>query len=370
MRTFGRVFGVLSLIALAAVMPACNSSSSSGGGKGGAKPYVAFVSNNAEEFWTYARRGTEAAAKEFNVEVEFRSPSTGDVATQHEIIEDLQSKGVQAIAVSPNDSANQVGYYKQLNKKLPVVAVDNDLPDADARRCYLGTDNVTAGKAVGKLVRQAMPDGGKFMIFVGKLDSQNAQERRRGVVTELAGGEDKCKAELDQMAAGKYPVKFGKYELVDTRTDEVSQATCQAKCEDALSKVPDLACIVGLWAYNPPAMLRAVHSQKKVGKVIVIGFDENDETLAGIRSGEIAGTVVQNPYDFGYESVRIMAGIVRGEANAIESGKYKPSPGPMKQIYVRHRIINKDGKPQSEYKDELVEAVDPFQTNLKKQLGK
>ncbi len=368
MRTIGRIFGVLALGVLAAILPACTNKSGSGGGSGG-KPYVAFVSNNAEEFWTYARRGTEAAAKDFNVEVEFRMPDKGDVARQHEIIEDLQSKGVQAIAVSPNDSANQVAYYKALNKKLPVVAVDNDLPDADARRCYLGTDNVTAGRAVAKLVKQALPEGGKFMIFVGKLDSQNAQERRRGVVTELAGGEDKCKAELDQLAQGKYPVKFGKYELADTRTDDVSQEVCQTKCEDALNKIPDLACIVGLWAYNPPAMLRAVHSQKKVGKVVVIGFDENDETLDGIRSGEIAGTVVQNPYDFGYESVRLMAGILRGDANAIESGKYKPSPGSMKQIYVRHRIINKDGKPQSQYQDELVEAVDPFQANLKKLKG-
>lgn len=367
MRTFSRLLGVTALAALIAIMPACNNSSSTGPGKtGGGKPYVAFVSNNSHEFWTIAKKGTEAAAKEFNVEVEFRTP-TGGVADQHRIIEDLQTKGIQAIAVSPQDSANQVGYYKALNKKLPVVAVDNDIPDADARRCYIGTNNVTAGRAVGKMIKQAMP-GGKFMIFVGKLDAQNAQERRHGVVIELAGGEEKCKAELDQLKAGKYPIKFGNYELLDTRTDEESDAVCQAKCEDALGKIGDLACIVGLWAYNPPAMLRAVKSQKKVGKVIVIGFDENDETLDGIRAGECAGTVVQNPYDFGYESVRLMAGIVRGEANAIESGKYKPK-GDMKQIFVQHRIILKEVKEMPAYSGELIEGVDPFQETLKKLKG-
>jgi ribose transport system substrate-binding protein len=364
-----RILGLLALVLPLATLPACNSSSGTGGSSRGGKPLVAFVSNNAHEFWTIAKKGTEAAAKEFNVEVEFRTP-TGGVADQHRIIEDLETKGVQALAVSPQDSANQVSYFKALNKKLPLVAVDNDIRDADARRCYLGTDNVTAGRAVGKLVKQAVPDGGKIMIFVGKLDAQNAQERRHGVVIELAGGEEKCQDELAKMKKGDYPVKFGKYELLDTRTDDENDAVCQTKCEDALGKIPDLACIVGLWAYNPPAMLRAMHSQKKVGKVGLIGFDENDETLNGIRAGEVFGTVVQNPYDFGYESVRIMAGIVRGEANAIESGKYKPSPGPMKQIYVRHRIINKDGQPGSLYADELVEAVDPFQTNLNKLKGK
>src|SRR5262249_55886733 len=141
MRTLGRVLSVATLAA-AALLPACNSKSGSGGGAGG-KPYVAFVSNNAEEFWTYALRGTEAATKDFNAEAEFRKPPNGEAATQHEIIEDLQSKGGQAIAVSPNDSANQIAYYKTLNKKPPVVAVDNAPPDPDARRCYLGTDNVT-----------------------------------------------------------------------------------------------------------------------------------------------------------------------------------------------------------------------------------
>jgi len=365
MRTIGRVCGMLSLIALAAILPACNSSSSSGGGgTSGGKPYVAFISNNAHEFWTIARKGTEAAAKEFNVDVEFRMPNEG-VAGQHRIIEDLQSKGVQAIAISPNDSANQVSYYKALNKKLPVIAVDNDIPDPAARRCYLGTDNVTAGRAVGKLVRHALPDGGKFMIFVGRLDSQNAQERRHGVVIELAGGEDKCAAELEKLKRGEYPIRFGKWELLDTRTDDEKQDVCQAKAEDALNKNADLACLVGLWAYNPPAMLRAAVSQKRVGKVALIGFDENEETLSGLRDGTILGTVVQDPYNFGYESVKIMAGIVRNDANVLKPDDMNAN----QQIYVKHRIINKDGKPQPAYKDEKIEAVDPFHAKLKELKG-
>ena len=63
MRIIGRIFDVLALIC-AAILPACSPTDR---GKDNGKPYVAFVSNNAEEFWTYARRGTEAAAKEFKV---------------------------------------------------------------------------------------------------------------------------------------------------------------------------------------------------------------------------------------------------------------------------------------------------------------
>jgi ribose transport system substrate-binding protein len=358
MRSLGRILGVLAMAAAFALMPACNSSNNSA--SSGQKPVVAFITNNPHEFWTIARKGTEDAAKKFDVEVEFK---LGDKTSeqQRRLIEDLQGKGVAAIAVSPNDSVNQVSYYKNLNKKVPVIAVDNDIPDVDARRCYLGTDNVAAGRAVGKLIKQALPAGGKFMIFVGQLDAQNAVERRRGVVIELAGGEDKCAAELERLNKGDYPIKFGNFELLDTRTDNGQEDICLQKAQDALTKYPDIACMVGLWAYNPPAILGALKSQSRIGKVVVVGFDEYDQTLDAIRDGSVVGTVVQDPYNFGFEAVRIMAAIARGDPKALDV----PGINAQKQIYVRHRIINKDGKPGSMYQDEKVEPVDPFQAKLK-----
>src|SRR5436190_21108366 len=152
MRIIGRVLGVLALGAVAAILPACNTDR--GWNTDTSKPYVAFISNNPHEFWSIARKGTEAAAKEFNVKVEFMMPPSGTIDEQRRFIEDLQNKGVKAIAISPNDSANQVGFFKEINAKLPLIAVDNDIPDVEARRCYIGTDNVSAGKAVGKLIKQ------------------------------------------------------------------------------------------------------------------------------------------------------------------------------------------------------------------------
>src|SRR5262245_2574087 len=329
MLKLGRFLIPLTAAVAVALIPAC--------GSGPKKPFVAFISNNAHEFWTIAKKGTEAASKEIDFEVEFKMPPNGTSEDQRRFIEDLQSKGVKAIAISPNDSANQVGFFRDLNARIPVIAVDNDIPDPAARRCYIGTDNVSAGRAVGKLVRQSLPDGGKFMIFVGKLDSQNAQERRHGVVIELAGGEEKCNSQLEQMKKEEYPVKFGNYELLGTMTDDTKQEVCRQKAEDALTKYPDMKCIVGLWAYNPPAMLEALKSQNKVGKVSLIGFDENDETLKGIKDGSIAGTVVQDPYNFGYESVKIMAAFAQGKGDE-ELAKRKEMNS-SKQIYIRHRII-------------------------------
>src|SRR5207244_5379388 len=55
---------------------------------------------------------------------------------------------------------------------------DSDAPDSN-RMAYIGTDNIAAGKQAGALIREALPNGGKIMLFVGKIDAQNAKERDR-----------------------------------------------------------------------------------------------------------------------------------------------------------------------------------------------
>jgi ribose transport system substrate-binding protein len=107
--------------------------------------------------------------------------------------------------------------------------------------------------------------------------------------------------------------------------------------------------MIGLWAYNPPAILAAVKDSKRVGKVKIVGFDEDDNTLEAIKAGEIHGTVVQQPFEFGYQSVKLMVELVTKP----ESVKI-PANG---IIDVQHKVIKKDN-------------VDAFHTNLKKLMNK
>ncbi|MER3441900.1 MAG: hypothetical protein C4296_11110 [Gemmataceae bacterium] len=148
---------------------------------------VAFLSNNAYEFWTFARRGTEQAAQDFQVEVEFHMPARGTAEEQKQIIEDLIVKGIKGIAISPNAAEYQAQFLDQVVEKykIPVITQDSDLPPGSKRICYIGTNNYEAGRAAGQLVREVLPEGGKIAIFVGKLDVQNAVDRRRGVLDAL-----------------------------------------------------------------------------------------------------------------------------------------------------------------------------------------
>ena len=155
---------------------------------------VLFVSNNPEEFWSIAEAGTRKAVKDLskkgiNVQVSFQRPDKADAAIQQRIVEDELNHGVKAVAISIIDPVNQVEFLNKVADRVPLLAVDNDAPKSK-RRCYIGTDNYAAGKEVGKLVKEVMPEGGALAIFVGQPDPLNASQRRQGVLDELAGEKD------------------------------------------------------------------------------------------------------------------------------------------------------------------------------------
>jgi ribose transport system substrate-binding protein len=273
---------------------------------------LAFVTNNASDYWTIARKGVEKADGELaDVTVEFKLPGEGTAAEQKRIIDDLISTGISGIAMSPVDPDNQTQLINETSKKTLVITQDSDAPTSD-RTLYIGTDNVAAGRQAGELVKEALPNGGKIMVFVGKSDARNAAERYQGL---------------------KEALKDSKVEIIDIRTDDTDRARAKTNAADTLVKYADIAALVGLWSYNGPAILNAVKDANKVGQVKIICFDEEDETLAGVKEGAIFATVVQQPYEFGYQSVKLMAQILKGDRSVIPANK---------QINVPTLIIKKD----------------------------
>lgn len=145
---------------------------------------VAFITNSVDPFWTLAERGCQLAAPALNAECQVLMPPDGQVEQQKRYIEELIAGKAQGLAISPIDPANQGEMINQACDAMPVICQDSDAPDTN-RRFYLGTSNYLAGRAAGKLVKEAIPDGGKVMIFVGKMEVLNAQERSQGVIDEL-----------------------------------------------------------------------------------------------------------------------------------------------------------------------------------------
>jgi ribose transport system substrate-binding protein len=288
---------------------------------------LAFVTNNSSDFWTIARAGVNKAKEEVpNIEVEFTIPGDGQAATQKRLVEDLLVKKMDGIAISPIDPSNQTQFLNDVASKAMLVTQDSDAPKSN-RSVYIGTDNTAAGVQAGELLKKVLPSGGKVMVFVGTLDAQNAKDRLAGVKKAIDGT---------------------KITIVDVRTDDTDRVRAKANVQDTLVKYPDIAALVGLWSYNGPAIRGAVKDANKVGKVKIVCFDEEADTLAGVKNGEIEGTIVQQPYEFGHQSMIIMAKVLRGDKTAIPASK---------SIIVPTQVIDKAN-------------VDDFSAKLKSYLGK
>ncbi|MBM81638.1 MAG: sugar ABC transporter substrate-binding protein [Planctomycetaceae bacterium] len=287
----------------------------------GEKLTVAYVTNGITSFWRVAEKGCEAAAKDLNVNVEVSMPPDG-VGDQKRMIEELLTKGVDGMAVSPIDPDNQTALLNTAAENTNLITHDSDAPESK-RLAYIGMDNYTAGRMCGQLVKEAMPDGGSVMIFVGRLGQLNARLRRQGVIDELL---DRAPDPSRYDEPGKVLGEGGKYVVLDTRTDQFDFAKAKADAQDAISKYPDLGCMVGLFAYNPPKILQAVEEAGKLGEIKIVGFDEEAGTLQGIVDGHIHGTTVQNPYMYGYESVRILTKLAQGDKSVLPEGGFMDIP--------------------------------------------
>lgn len=275
-------------------------------GGGEAKPKVAFVTNCVAEFWTLAQHGVRAAEAASGTEVAVQMPTNGTAEEQIRILEDAIGKGVKAIAVSPKDPENMTGLLDRLADRALLVTHDSDAP-ASKRLCYVGMDNYEAGRMCGQLVKQALPDGGAVVVVVGTLDQDNARRRRQGLVDELLGRSIDATRFDPQEAV----LKGDRYEIRASYTDQFDRQKCKAIAQDVLGKWTDVACLVGLFEYEPPILLDAVKSANRLGKTKVVAFDENAATLQGIVDGEIVGTVVQNPYEYGRASVELLGRLLR-----------------------------------------------------------
>ena len=282
--------------------------------KSGKKPKIAYITNGIDPFWNTAAAGVKAAAKEFDADAEVKMPAKG-IADQKRFIETLLAGGVDGIAISPIDAKNQVELINQACAATKVITHDSDAPESK-RLCFVGMDNYKAGRAAGKLVKEAIPNGGKVMLFVGRLEQLNAQQRRQGIIDELLDKPEQSLSKIIYDPPGK-PLVGAKYNILDTRTDNFDYARAKANAEDAITSIPDLACMVGLFGYNPPNCLEALKGAGKTGQIKLVAFDENAPTLQGIIDGHIHGTVSQQPYYYGYHSVRILTALARGDQSAL-----------------------------------------------------
>ncbi len=275
-------------IVLAALAAACLCSAA----EAADKKSLYFVVNGASDFWKSAEAGVKKAQGELpNYTLQLKYPEQSSAAIQNRLMDDLIAAGASGIMVSAVDPKTQIDELNKIGAGTVLFTTDSDAPNSK-RIVYIGSSNVDAGKQAGELMKKAMPDGGKCMGFVGLPGADNARERVEGIKAAVSGT---------------------KITLVDVRADDIDQARAKRNVEDTLTADPSINCMVGIYSYNTPQIYQALKEAGKLGQIKVIGFDEDQVTLGGVREGTIVGTVVQQPYEWGYQGMKDMAKYIEGD---------------------------------------------------------
>ena len=286
-----------------------------------------FVVNGASDFWKSAEAGLKKAQAELpHYKLQIKYPEQSSAAIQNRLMDDLVASGAAGIMVSAVDPKTQTEELDKIGGQVTLFTTDSDAPKTK-RIAYVGSSNIDAGKQAGSLMTKALPNGGKCMGFVGLPGADNARERADGI---------------------RDAIKGTKVELVDVRADDIDQARAKRNVEDTLTARPDINCMVGIYSYNTPQIYQAVKEAGKLGQITIVGFDEDPVTLGGVKEGTIVGTVVQQPYEWAYEGMKLMAKVIEGDKSGV------PANGLM---IIPTKIIEKGN-------------VDAFAAELKQRQGK
>ena len=255
-----------------------------------------FVVNGASDFWKAAEAGLKKAQGELpNYKLQIKYPEQSSAAIQNRLLDDLLASGAAGIMVSAVDPKTQTEELDKVGGQVALFTTDSDAPKTK-RLAYVGSSNIDAGKQAGSLMLKAMPNGGKCMGFVGLPGADNARERADGI---------------------RDAIKGSKVELVDVRADDIDQARAKRNVEDTLTARPDITCMVGIYSYNTPQIYQAVKEAGKLGQITIVGFDEDQVTLGGVKEGTIVGTVVQQPYEWAYQGMKLLAKAVEGDKSGL-----------------------------------------------------
>ena len=255
-----------------------------------------FVVNGASDFWKSAEAGLKKAQTELpNYKLQIKYPEQSSAAIQNRLMDDLVASGAAGIMVSAVDPKTQTDELDKIGTQVTLFTTDSDAPKTK-RLAYVGSSNVDAGKQAGSLMVKALPNGGKCIGFVGLPGADNARERADGI---------------------RDAIKGSKIELVDVRADDIDQARAKRNVEDTLTARPDITCMVGIYSYNTPQIYQAVKEAGKLGQITIVGFDEDPVTLGGVKEGTIVGTVVQQPYEWAYQGMKLMAKAIEGDKSGL-----------------------------------------------------
>jgi ABC-type sugar transport system substrate-binding protein len=250
---------------------------------------------------TMANALTTAAAK-YGMKIDILNGAT-DNSKQLSAVQDLINKHVSAILLTPSDPVAIVPGVKLANQAgIPVFALNTEIAPGGQIVTYIGDSDYQYGVAEGTMAAKAINGHGNVAILLGILGDSPEVQRLAGIKSVLA----------------KYPG----IHIVTTEVDLWQNAKNLADTQDLLSKYPkgQLAAVI---AQGPEMYLGASYAAK-IGRTDVkfIAGDYSKQVEAGIKAGQLYGTVNQSPVLEGQLGAQVAYDWLTGNKSAVKTPAY------------------------------------------------
>lgn len=243
-------------------------------------------------FWKSVEAGARQAGKELNAEIYFRGPADeADIYAQAAIIDSVPEQPCNGLVLAPNarERASQVAALKAMG--IPTVYIDRDPGGADVIG-VVATDNVSAGRLAGEQMAKALGGHGNVALLRLKRGTVSTDDRERGFL------EGATKGGLVVVLDAYLGTKVG-----DARTNARKELEAYRGQIDGIFTPNE---------FTTMATLVVLQEMNRAGKAVHIGFDINERLANAVRTGEIAGLVVQRPFDMGYQGVLMVYRKIHG----------------------------------------------------------
>lgn len=247
-------------------------------------------------YWQSVFAGAREAGKDFGYEIVWNgSDRETNSARQIQIVDEAIAKNVGGVVIAPVDRAALVPSVDKLaDLKIPCVIIDSGL-DAVRFLSFASTDNYQGGVLAARRMGEALGGKGNVLVVRHITGSHAAVKRLTGFTDTIAKD-------------------FPGIKIAASESGQDTAEIARRVTEAMLRQHPD---VQGLFACNVDLSVGALQAlqESKRTDVKLVAFDPAKSLLDGLRSGQVAAIVVQDPYKMGYEGVKVLALKHKGQAS-------------------------------------------------------
>ena len=220
-----------------------------------------------------------------------------DREQQVQVVENFTGRRVSGMVLAPLDARALVAPTEEaVHAGIPVVIIDSGLKST-APVSTISTDNYKGGVLGARRLGELLGGKGKVILLRVLGGSTSTEQREAGFLDTLAK---------------EFP---GIQILSSDQHAGATRDTAYRTSQNLLNRFGRE--VTGIFAPNESSATGMLLAMKDAGltggRVKLVGFDSGAQTVAALKSGDLQGLVVQNPFRMGYLGVKTLVACLRGQ---------------------------------------------------------